>query len=131
VETESGNGLRGVGGGCFISAGGGYLAGGDVDGGPGGTHDSVASLRVAGGYGAGAGRREDSAWRAGPAGRPADPSHPSLDGSESEGAQAGAGACQMPRPGLSPAVEVSDDSDGPAGREWAEYWAKEAVATER
>ena len=44
-------------------------------------------------------------------------------------AGAGAGACQMPGPGLISAVEDSDDSDsdGPAGREWAEYWAKEAL----
>jgi hypothetical protein len=129
AETDSGDGPRGVGDGGCISAGGGCLAGGNVDGGPGGTHDSVAGLRVAGGYGAGAGRREHSEWRAGPAGRPADPSHPSLHCSEGALAGACAGACQWPGPGLSPAVEDSDDSDldGPAGREWAEYWAKEAL----
>jgi hypothetical protein len=128
VEREGGDGLRGLGNGRCISDGGGCL---DVDGGPGGTHDSVAGLRVAGGYGAGAGTREHSEWRAGSAGRPADPSHPSLDGSEGDQAGAGAGASQTerPGPGLSPAVEDSDDSDsdGPAGREWAEYWARDAL----
>jgi hypothetical protein len=107
VETESGDGLRGVGGGRCISGGDGSLAGGDVDGGPGGMHDSVAGLRVACGYGAGR--------------RAVGSSHPSLH--SSEGALAGAGLQ------VSPAVEDSDDldSDGPAGREWAEYWAKEAL----
>jgi hypothetical protein len=120
--------LLGVGDGRCIAGGDGCFAGGEVDGaggGPGGTHDSRRHGRRAPTW---------SRWRLwrrrrqaralgvvrGPRG--------AAGGSESSesprlwlgGRRPGAGACKWPGPGLSTAVDDSDDSDGPAGREWAE-----------